>query len=183
MIRFDYLHDAPPGFIDALRAFRLPRKYHDVAAALCAVGVMCVVAESIERGRVSTAVHALSAAQARFDRSRAALQRLRVQSRELDALLNEDRALRNARLSGPLTAQRLAAIGNVFPQNATLDAMQATPDGYDVKGRAESLQTFGTLLARLDGASGLSRPALLRVTKDAGLLGALAFEIGTGQRP
>lgn len=183
LIRFDYLHDAPPDAIDALRSARLPRRFHDVAAAMIAVLVLCAVASAIERSRVGAAQRTLAAAQDRFERSRAGLERLRVQSRELDALLAEDRALREVRLSGPSIAHRLATIGNLVPASVTLDAMQATPDGYTMKGHAATLATFGALLAQLDGSAAPAHPATLRVTKDAGPLGALSFDIEAEPTP
>ncbi|MBV8153036.1 MAG: PilN domain-containing protein [Candidatus Eremiobacteraeota bacterium] len=183
MMRFDFLHDAPPGAIDAVRSMRLPRRFHDVAAALVAMVVLCVVAAGIERTRIAGAQGALSAAHDRFERSREALQRLQVQSRDLETLLAEDRALRDVRLSGPKTAERLAEIGNLFPADVTLDAMEANANDYDLKGSAQTLARFGTLLSRLDGSPAMPRPASVRISKDAGVLGALSFEVATERQP
>ena len=183
MIRFDYLHDPPSKLLGAVRAARLPRRFHNVAAASAAVALLWAGAAAIERGRVHDAERARSDAQQRFERSRTELERFRVQWREIDGLIAQDRRLRDIRLSGTRVAQRLAVIGNAFADGVTVDSVRGTAEGYAVKGKAETIDAAGRVLSRLVDGAALPHPGIVRLTKDSGVLAGFSFEFGAGAAP
>lgn len=180
MIRFDYLHDPPSRLWGAIRVARLPRRFHNVAAALATVAVLISGAAAIERGRVQEARRVRAEAQNRFERSRADLERFRLQWREIDGLIAEDRRLREIRLSGNRVAGRLAAIGDLFSKGVSVDSLRATGEDYAVKGKAPTIDAVSEVLSRLVGSGVLPHPGIIRIAKDSGVLAGFTFEFHAG---
>lgn len=180
MIRFDYLHDPPSRLWGTVRSVRLPRRFHNVVAALAAVAVLAGGAAAIERGRVREAQGVRALAQARFERSRADLERFRLQWREIDALIAEDRRLREIRLSGPRVAARVAAIGDYFSGGVTLDSVRASGEQYEVKGKAPTIDEVSGVLSRIVASTVLPHPGVVRLSKDSGVLAGFTFEFRVG---
>lgn len=183
MIRFDYLHDPPSPLWSAIRSARLPRRFHNVAAALAAVAVLVAGAATIERTRVEHARRVRADAQARFERSRADLDRLALQWHEVDDLIAEDRRLREIRLSGSRVAGRLAAVGNVFSNGVSVDSLRTTGAQYEVKGKAPSIDAIGGVLRAIVENAALPHPGIVRIAKDSGALAGFTFEFGDGEAP
>lgn len=183
MIRFDYLHDPPSKLWGTIRTARLPRRFHSVAMALAAVVLFVGGAAGIERGRVREAQGVRAEAQHRFERSRAELERFRLQWRQIDDLIAEDHRLREIRLSGSRVAERLAAIGNEFPDGVTVDSVGAAGDGYAVKGKAPTIDAVSGVLSRIVGSIALPHPGIVRIAKDSGVLAGFTFEFHAGDAP
>lgn len=183
MIRFDYLHEPPSPLVAAIRTARLPRRFHNVAAAFVTVVVLVAGAAWIERLRVGEAQRVRAQAQARFERSRADLQRLRLQWRQIDELIAEDRRLREIRLSGSRVAGRLAAIGDVFSSGVSIDSLRTTGEQYAVKGKAPTISAVGSVLSTIVASATLPHPGIVRIAKDSGALAGFTFEFGAGEAP
>ncbi len=183
MIRFDYLHDPPSPLWGTIRTARLPRRFHNVAAALAAVAVLAGGAAAIERGRIAEAQHVRGEAQIRFERSRAELERLRLQWRQIDQLIAEDRRLREIRLSGSRIAARLAAVGDEFANGVNIDSLRASGEEYSVKGRAPSIEAVSGVLSSIVANDALPHPGIVRLAKDSGALAGFTFEFGAGETP
>ena len=180
MIRFDYLHDPPSRLWGTIRTARLPRRFHNVGAALVAVAVLVGGAAAIERGRVGEARRVRAQAQDRFERSRADLERFRLQWREIDGLIAEDRRLREIRLSGSRVASRLAALGDLF-SGVSIDSFRATREEYAVKGEAPTIDAVSGVLSRIVGSGALPHPGIVGITKDSGVLAGFTFELHAGE--
>lgn len=180
MIRFDYLHDPPSRLWGTIRTMRLPRRLYNVTAAFAATAVLVSGAAAIERGRVREAQLVRAQAQERFESSRADLERFRLQWRQIDDLIAEDRRLREIRLSGSRTAARLAAIGDLFPSGITVDSVRTAGDEYVVKGKASTIAAVSGVLNRIVGSTVVPHPGVVRIAKDSGVLAGFTFEFGAG---
>jgi hypothetical protein len=183
VIRFDYLHDPPSPLWGAFRTARLPRRFHNVSAALAAVAVLVGGAAAIERGRVEEAQHIRDQAQNRFERSRADLDRFRLQWHQINDLIAEDRRLREIRLSGSRIAKRLAEVGDEFSHGVSIDSLRTTGEEYAVKGKAPSINAVSDVLSSIVGNATLSHPGIVRIEKDSGTLAGFTFEFGAGEAP
>lgn len=183
MIRFDYLHDPPSRLWGTIRTARLPRRFHNVTAAVVSAVLLVAGAAAIEHDRVNEARRVRSEAQARFARSRADLERFRLQWREIDGLIAEERHLREIRLSGSRVAERLAAIGDVFPNGVNVDSLSTNGADYAVKGKAPTIVAVSGILGRIVGNAALPHPGIVRIAKDSGLLAGFSFEFHAGDAP
>jgi hypothetical protein len=166
-----------------VRTARLPRRFHNVAAALVSVALLVTGAAAIERGRVAEARRIRTAAQMRFERSRADLERFRLQWREIDGLIAQERRLREIRLSGSRVAQRLAAIGDLFPAGVSVDSLSTTGADYAVKGKAPTIVAVSGVLGRIVANAALPHPGVVRIAKDSGVLAGFSFEFHAGDAP
>jgi len=180
VIRFDYLHDPPSRLWGTIRTMRLPRRFYNVTVAFAATAVLVSGAAAIERGRVLEAQRVRAEAQDRFESSREDLARFRVQWRQIDGLIAEDRRLREIRLSGSLTAARLAAIGDLFPSAVTIDSLRTAGQEYAVKGKAPTIDAVSGVLNRIVSRAALPHPGIVRIAKDSGVLAGFTFEFGAG---
>ncbi|MEO6835924.1 MAG: PilN domain-containing protein [Candidatus Tumulicola sp.] len=184
MIRFDYLHDPLPKVVDALRSLRVPRHLHAVAAA-CATCVCAVAAASgIEVLHEHAAQVLERRAESRFEQSRAALSGARLEWRQLDGLIAQDRRLRDIRLSGSAVATRIAKTGNAFPRGAWLTSMTTAPASYALDGYANDLLALETVLSNLLKDPAVGQPQNIRMSRDErGRAGLVAFEIRRDAAP
>lgn len=169
LIRFDFLRDPTPSFVDSLRRVRLPRRLYPAALAGAAVIAALAAASGAEVFREHAAQALEERAGARFERSRAALTRARLQWQRLDGLVALDRRLRQIRTSGSVAAQRIARVGNAFPQRAWVTSMAAgAASAYEVKGFADGLPAVEKLLANVARDRVAGRPRLLQVSQSGG---------------
>ena len=181
MIRFDFLHDSRPELVDAVRSARLPRRLHNVAVAIGAIVLSIATAAAIERVRCADAHNSEERAQARFEASRAELNKMQLQWQQLDALIAQDRKLRAIRLSGPAAAARIAILGNVMVDGAWLTSLTADRERYDLKGRAVNVAVFGNVLARVVTGGGVEHPDRVTVSREKrNLVSGVSFEIAAG---
>jgi hypothetical protein len=165
--RFDFLHDAPPLFVERLQTARLPRRLHTVvSAAIMLLGVIGV-SYAVEAMRIGQAETIEQRAQLRFDRSRAALANVQLAWQHLDALIAQDRRLHEIRLSSSTVAARLASTGNLFTPHIWLTSLTAQDHAHVLKGSAEDLPAVDAALGRLLHDSRLGEPHLVRVFHDA----------------
>ncbi len=183
MIRFDYLHEPPSPLWRAIRTARLPRRFHNLAAGMAAVVVLAGGAAAIERSRIAEAQRVRSEAQARFERSSADLERFRLQWRQIDQLIAEDRRLREIRLSGSRIAGRLAAVGNEFADGVSINSLRAAGEEYSVKGKAPSIEAVSGVLSSILANAALPHPGIVRLAKNSGALEGFSFEFGAGEAP
>jgi hypothetical protein len=180
VIRFDYLQDPPSHFRRAIRAARIPRRFHNAAAAVVGIVFLCSAAAAIEHNRVRAAENARGEAQARFERSRVALQHFRLQWREIDELVAQDRRLQEIRLSGTLVSGRVADLGNLFFAGVSVDSIRAAGAGFIIRGKAPTIEATGRLLNLILADSSLPRPNVVRVAKDSGIVSGFSFDISAG---
>ncbi|HKE36288.1 MAG TPA: hypothetical protein VKB39_02595 [Candidatus Baltobacteraceae bacterium] len=183
MIRFDFLHDPPPRLWGAIRAARLPRRFHNVTAAVVSAVLLVAGAAAIEHGRVNEARRVRSEAQTRFESSRAELERFRLQWREIDGLIAQDRRLREIRLSGSRVAERLAVIGDLFPGGVSVDSLTTNGADYGVKGKAPTIVAVSGILGRIVANAALPHPGIVRIAKDSGVLAGFSFDFRAGDAP
>lgn len=177
-MRFDYLHDAVPDGLRELRALRLPRRLHTIAAALLTTAVVVAFGSGIETIRLAQARALESQLQLRFDTTRGKLQSAQLAWQQLDELIARDRRLRDIRLSGTVVAQRLVRIGNVFPKRAWLTSMSAAASTYTLKGYALDLPVFANALQGLVNSAQIGQPKSIRISRDdRARNGVLAFEV------
>lgn len=101
----------------------------------------------------------------------------------MDALIAEDRRLRDIRLSGSVVAGRLAMLGNLLPGTASVDSVRATADGFSIKGKALTIDAVGSALSRIIAENALPHPGAVRIAKDAGFFAGFSFEVGAGVVP
>jgi hypothetical protein len=179
VISFDYLRDARPEWIERLRSARLPRQLHASARALLAVAVVIVTTFGIDTWRLHLALSMERAAEARFDRTKAALAARQLAWQQLDALIAQDRRLGEIRRSGSVMAARLARTGNLLPTGTWLASMSATA-GVSLEGSATNLAAVGSALERMigDGES----PELRRLVS-GGKGSSLDFAIDVSSAP
>jgi hypothetical protein len=181
--RFDYLHDAVPEFVNVLRSLRVPRSFYNVAAAFATIVIVSLMASAIENVRVRAAEGLEAKAQTRFERSRRLLDEARLHWQQLDEMVREDRRLRELRLSGPRLAQRIAHLGNAFPNGVWLTSLTVSSSSYGLKGNAGNLRAFESALARLLADGVLSQPQMVRVSRpDAAKDSPLTFDVGTAEK-
>lgn len=185
IVRFDFLHDAPPPLIDGLRSLRLPRRLYAPVVAGATVLASIAAAGGVEALRVRDAQSLESRVQVRFERSRTALARERLQWQVLDQLVARDRRLREVRLSGAIAAKRIAAMGNAFPPQSWVTSMTATAAaGYALKGYAGSLPVLEGFLDNIIRDRTIGRAEDLRVSReDRGGAGLLSFEVRVEAAP
>jgi hypothetical protein len=182
MTGFDYLHDAPSDLVDLIHRARLPRRFHGFAVVVLATAIVLMASAGLEMQRVRAAQHVEETAKARFENSRAQLRALRVQWRNLDAIVAEDRRLRRIRSSGPRIATRLARLGNAVGSQVWLRSLHVNAAGYDLEGQAVSLRAFGTTLASFIAREPHDPPRVLHVSRDAETPFALiSFAVGGAQ--
>jgi type IV pilus assembly PilN-like protein len=181
--RFDYLHDAVPEFVNVLRSLRVPRPFYNVAAGLITIVIVSLVTSGIENVRVRAAQSLEAKAQARFERSRRLLEEARLHWKRLDEMVREDGRLRALRLSGPRMAERVAHMGNAFPDGVWLTSLTSSGSGYALKGNAATLRGFESALARLLADGALSQPQIVRVSRpEAAKDSPLTFDVETAEK-
>jgi hypothetical protein len=177
-VRFDFLHDPLPELVQRLRTLRLPPGLYTGAIACATVVCAILLVSGIEALREHGARVLEARADARFEASRAALHQAKLQSEELEALVERDRRLRAIRLSGSLAAARIARTGNSFPAQARLISIASDASGYYVKGDADNLSAIEALVKNLLTDKAVGRPRQLRVTRvDRGMSQQLEFEM------
>ena len=179
MTGFDFLHDTLPEGVEWLRNARLPRSLRAVATAAVALLGTALLGSWLESSRLSEAVAVDARAQARFEASSAAVAALKVQARDLDKLLKQDRRLRAIRLSGPLLAERLATLGNLAPRHVWLTSMEAGESGYRIAGGAADLGALTRLLANLSADRRTDAQRIVRITRAGTQDRALSFDVET----
>ena len=179
MKRFDYLHDAPPPFIESLRTARLPRRLHAVCGVIIMLLCVMSLAYLVNAVRIAQALRIEHVTQARFDRSRVALAGVRLAWQELDALIAEDRRLHEIRLSSSIVADRLARTGNLLTPHIWLTSLSSEENGHLLKGSAENLAAVEKALDRMLDNPALGAPHLVRVFnhEERGASSLVGFEL------
>jgi len=178
VIRFDFLHDARPQALQAIRDARLPRRLHNVLGAFATVVLCLAAAAAIENVQLNQARADEQRAEARVQQTRATLSGLEVQWRELDGLIARDRKLRSIRVSGPAMASRLARLGNLLSDGSWLTAMTSDSTSDTLKGRGRGINDFAGVLGAIVGSGEL--PTRVSVSRERrGVLSGVSFEIDT----
>lgn len=163
-MRFDYLRDAPPDGIESLRAFYSAREWRGTLALAVVVLTIALGAWVFERCKLLEWRRELAGVQARFDHNRRELAAMQGELRYFRVLAAFDGDLRGIRLSGALTAKKVAILANQLPPRVWLTSIISVDDGYDVSGHALGLAAIGDTLSVYAGAQsshliGLREPA------------------------
>jgi Tfp pilus assembly protein PilN len=165
-MRFDFLSDAPPDFIDRLRNVRITSELRTPLSALLTAALVVMVWWGLERYWLVDAQREERIASSRLLESRADLAATRVARSGVEQLLSLDRRLRQVRISGSVLGAMLSDIGNHVPPHAWLTSLSKTHDGVEIVGRADGLgslsQTVADLMSSRIGAS----PGLVRASRD-----------------
>ncbi|MHB8145178.1 MAG: PilN domain-containing protein [Vulcanimicrobiaceae bacterium] len=151
MIRFDYIHDPKPLWLQRVAAVRVPIAFRSAALAVYTAFAMVFASWSIEAYRL----HLTSAAEARYEqdyqRSRAELAHSKVAYRKLDAMAALDARLYRVLRSGSDVAHQIAEIADRLPAQTSLTSISHDATGFALQGRASdwiALSRTVTALAR-----------------------------------
>ena len=181
MMRFDFLHDPRPAFLEQLLLLRLPPDIYLQAIFAALLSVAIVATCGVESLRIHLARSSELQVRRHFEATRDALTAVRLQWQQLDALATRDRRLREIRLSGSDVAVRIARVGNAFPRRAWATSLTASASGYALKARGDDLPAASAVLGGLLHDARLARDASFRMTREGSFgAGALAFEIRAG---
>jgi hypothetical protein len=167
VIRFDFLHDGLPDFVEAALAFRLPRRLRTAAVAMVTLTCVLAACAAFESVRTNAATAIESRERSRLEIAKDRLAAANLELNDVDALLETDRRLREVRASGTLATMRLARIGNVVPRGVWLSSVQPSAAGFDVEGDAVNLAALNRVLANLLDGDRTGRTHLLRMTRVA----------------
>ncbi len=181
VIRFDFLHDPRPALVERVASVRLPPEVYvqTIVAGIAAVAI--AVTAGVENLRLHAARSSEWQVRQHFEETRHALDAVRLQWQQLDALATRDRRLRDIRLSGSHVAVRIADVGNAFPRRASATTLTVSPSGYALKARGVDLPAASAVLGNLLGDRELAADASFRMTREDGFgAGTLAFEIRAG---
>lgn len=180
-MKFDYLRDAPPAFVERLRPSRIPEYLRTPLAALATS--ICVVAAwyAIESLQVQQAARELAVEKARALASRSDLSLARVQRAHVEGLIALDDRIRSIRRSGAVTSSMLADIANHVPRRAWLTAIRQSGGAFEIDGTADGLDELSDTLAGLMSSRTARAPALVRAAQeDRDGAGRVSFQLRTG---
>ena len=149
MMRFDYLHDAPPDIVERIAGFRVPAELRTPFAALLTACLVVLAWWSLERHWIAEAMREEAVATSRLEQSRAAFDATRLNRANVEQLLALDRSLRQIRLSGAMLSAQLADIGNHVPRQAWLTSIDRADGGFELQGRAAGLSVLSKTVADL----------------------------------
>jgi Tfp pilus assembly protein PilN len=164
--RFNYLHDAPPRFVEQLRPSRIPEQLRTPLAALGTTVIVIFLWWVIESMQIAQAQTELATEKARAIASRADLAQARVRRTHVQELVALDRRIRSIRRSGAVESSRLADIANHVPDHAWLTAITRADPGFEIDGDALGLDGLSRTLASLMSSSSVSTPTLVRAARD-----------------
>ena len=182
MIRFDFLHDAPFGPFDLMRSVRVPRALKTPVAVLLTLSIVVSLWATLEHVWIAQARAEDLAATARFEQSRDALERTRLERTDVDRLIAIDHRIRIIRASGVLVANRLAELANEVPDRAWLSGIRSEGSKTTIDGYALDFATLGDALAGLSPRAAGSSLQLIRASKDEQrLVPAISFEVRMDQ--
>jgi Tfp pilus assembly protein PilN len=184
MMRFDYLRDAPPAFVERLKPARIPHALRTPLAALLATIVIVASWWGVETLQIGQAGHELAVQKARAAASRADLAQIKVRRSKLDALVALDARVRTMRRSGAVVANRFADVANHVPERAWLTSIGEADGVLDIQGDAIGLDGLSTTLADLLSSQSASQPSLVRAGRDDHVLveSVLSFQIHARER-
>lgn len=181
MMRFDYLHDAPPEAIERVRGLRIATSLRWPLAVFGAIVVTHAAASAIfALGTAEARVTEREAAH-RLEASTAALARVRLTRVRVDELVALDRRMREIRSSGSRVSARLADIANHVPAHAWLTTLARTPDGFEIVGKSSGLPALGATMSSLMTSSSIAAPTLVRAGGEE-RRGTLSFDIRAADR-
>jgi hypothetical protein len=183
-MRFDYLHDAPPDFVDRLRSFRFPPALRWPLAVLSTIVFTSLGAYGIFSLAIASARATEAQALARYESSKAAVARARLERAHIAELLVLDARLREIRDSGSTVSTRLADIANHVPPHAWLTSLSRTASGISLSGKSTGLPALSATIASLLTSKTVTAPTLVRAGKDERdhSNGVLSFEVQVNDR-
>lgn len=181
MTKFDFLHDAPPAFVERLRPSRISEHLRTPLAAL-ATSIFVVAAWwLVQHLQLQQAAKELANERARAIASRADLALTRVRRAHVDDLAVLDNHIREIRRSGAVTSSMLADIANHVPQHAWLSAIAQSDGGFEIDGDALGLDELSRTLASLMSSRAASNPTLVRAARETrGQEGIVSFHVHAG---
>ena len=182
MVRFDFLHDPRPALVERVASLRLPPDVYVQTAMAAVLSLAIAITTGVEGLRLHAARLSQWRVQQRFKATRDALDAVRLQWQQLDALAIRDRRLREIRLSGSDVAVIIAHVGNAFPQRAWATTLTASASGYAVKARGDDIPAASTVLGNLLEDRKVTADASFRMTREEGFgTGKIVFEIRAGK--
>jgi len=166
MTRFDFRRDGLPDAVEAVLAFRLPRRLHTAAATLIALLCVFVACSVLETIRVSAASALERGQEQRFEAVRDRLAAANLELEDVRKLLETDRRLHAVRGSGTRAVSRLTRIGNLVPRGVWLRSIEPADAGLRVEGEALDVDALRRAIANFvaDGHAGKAR--LLRMERE-----------------
>ncbi|MDE2482414.1 MAG: hypothetical protein KGN02_09520 [bacterium] len=179
-MRFDFVHDAPWRWLELARSLRLPER---LKTPLCALATATVVVSAwavLEHSWIDRASDAATRARVRFEQSRLAVARARLERVDVERMIALDRTMREIRASGGRIADRIADVGNHLVARAWLTSFDTSREATSLEGAAldfEALRDAAHTFAAEPGIAGSLH--LARAAEDA-RGDTVEFELGTG---
>jgi Tfp pilus assembly protein PilN len=180
MIRFDFLHDAPPAAWAELLRARIPDRLRTALAATCTIAVVLIAWWAVEKVAIRQAQHEFTRLKAMADASRADLARAHVRRSHVEALLALDARVRRIRLSGAELSGRLSDIANHLPERAWTTSIRDDAGELEIDGATLEFDDLGPALADLLTSRVAAAASLVRAGRD-GAQSALAFSLRSRQ--
>lgn len=181
MTKFDFLHDAPPAFVERLRPSRIPEHLRTPLAALATSIFVVAVWWLVQNLQLQQAAKELAVEKARAIASRADLALTRVRRAHVEDLAALDNRVRAIRRSGAVASSMLADIANHVPQHAWLSAITQADGGFEIDGNAGGLDDLSRTLASLMSSRAASSPTLVRAARETrDDEGVVSFQLHTG---
>jgi Tfp pilus assembly protein PilN len=167
MMRFDYLADAPPHWLDRLRSLRLPEAVRTPLMALLTSMLVVLAWYGLESYWVAKAMTEEQVAAARHDRSRAELARTQLERLRVEDLVVLENRLHSIRQSGANLSRLLADVASHVPEHAWLTSISNTSNGFEIAGEARGLTALSQTLADLTSGTTFGTPTLVRAGREA----------------
>lgn len=177
MMRFNFLNDAPPEFVERARNIRIAAELRTPLSALLTAVLVVLTWWGLENYWLSSAQREEALAEVRLTESQADLAATKLVRTNVDDMLALDRRLRDIRLSGSILASRLSDIGNHVPEHAWLTSISNLPDGLEIAGKADGLAALSQTVTDLMSSKTAASPTLVRAAKDDRGKNLIAFTV------
>ena len=161
MIRFDYIHDPKPLWLQRLAAVRVPIRFRSAALVVYAAFALVFASWSIEAYRLHRTVAAEARYQQDYQRSRAELAHSKVAYRTLDAMVTLDARLYRVLRSGSDVAHQIAEIADRLPPQTWLTSISHDATGFALEGRASDWIALSRTVTELARCRLLRNPELI----------------------
>ncbi|MHB8140746.1 MAG: PilN domain-containing protein [Vulcanimicrobiaceae bacterium] len=183
-MRFDFLHDPQPMWIERICSWRMSERFVPVALALACTIATLTGAWAVESVRLAHARQVRANLRERLVRLDRETAMLRNQARRVHALAAFDRRLHRIRRSGRREAGRIAAIVHRVPDHIWLTKLGHEGKADVLQGRSLDLASLATLLEAFGRRRGVTTARLgsVRRMHTAGM-SLLTFMVRLEARP
>jgi Tfp pilus assembly protein PilN len=167
-MRFDYLRDARPEFIERLQASGIPKHLQVPLMSLTTAVLVVTMWWIVETLHVGAAEAECAKERTLAIGSREQVIAARAQISQAQALISIDQRVRSIRISGARVASRLADVANHVPDKSWLTAMSRSGGEVDLNGYTVGLEGLGETLLALTSSEATREPILVRASRNPG---------------